>query len=121
MTGKEKIWHTLTILRSAEEYVQDVNYLLWAEEQDEKELLDCIHYISSKYRLWINEIGAKTHPTLHVTTSSEEYDEAYKTLTLEDYVAQCEWLVDCILVGASVKVGIYQNVTQALHLVEEEQ
>lgn len=120
MNWLDETWDTLKKLRNAKEYVQDIEYLLWAEEQDEKSMLSSIDYITTKYRIWIDEIGSLHNPAIHVTTSQEEYEDAYHVIMLEDCIAQCEYLIECIIIGASVRVGMYATVVQALRAQKEE-
>lgn len=104
----------LSRLKNAQEYVADIEYLLEAREKSVDIMLDCIDYITSKYAIWVNQIGSMTKTAMHVTSSKQEYDAYYQDVTREDLLYQCEWLVECLTIGACVRVGKYGSVAEAL-------
>lgn len=104
----------LSRLKNAQEYVIDIEYLLEAREKSVDSMLDCIDYITSKYSIWINQIGSLMKTAMHVTTSKQEYEASYENVSREILIEQCEWLVECLTIGECVKVGKYPNVAQAL-------
>lgn len=104
----------LSRLKNAQGYVADIEYLLVSREKSVDSMLDCIDYITSKYAIWINQIGSMMKTAMHVTTSEKEYENSYVDVSKEDLTYQCEWLVECLTIGACVRVGKYQSVAQAL-------
>lgn len=114
MNWMEQKYNLLQKLRSAQSYVEDIDCLLDAVNQESRYIKMVISQITEKYRSWIDLIAMEQGLDIHVTRSEDEYEVHYANIELETLHDHCYFIAECIIIGACVQVGVYQTLRQAL-------
>lgn len=105
-------YNTLSTLKMAKPILKDIEKLSFAENTNTDNIKYVIGKIVPKYKKELDYIG--THYTDKVVLSPKQAVTYYETTSDEDVNYDLHYLIDCLVIIGSYKVGLIENMDEIL-------
>lgn len=104
----ENYYNRLKHLRIAQSYIKDVDTLLnLLDNYDHSEAIKIVSNLTIKYEYYLNKIGFYISGR---TVIKGKVDELYSEQSIDSMIEDIDYLIECIIITAVVKLGIEPSI-----------